>query len=168
MSERHHVVLIDGSLRMVCRNKFPTLIAIRRNHATYRRSVVRGRRWFAPSATAAGAATVRIGTLSVRIAIPPSTSATVGARIAASVWASNQAASPRPDVAAKLLVVSGPLRKSQFPLGTDLVIGRDLDSTIRLDDPAVSPRHCSIASQDGQLILCDLDSHAALSLMEFP
>jgi Nif-specific regulatory protein len=71
-------------------------------------------------------------------------------------------------VAAKLLVVSGPLRKSQFPLGTNLVIGRDLDSTIRLDDPAVSPHHCTIASQDGQLILCDLDSHAGTFVNGIP
>jgi Nif-specific regulatory protein len=71
-------------------------------------------------------------------------------------------------VAAKLLVVSGPLRKSQFPLGTNLVIGRDRDSTIRLDDPAVSPQHCSIASQDGQLILCDLDSHAGTFVNGIP
>jgi Nif-specific regulatory protein len=71
-------------------------------------------------------------------------------------------------VAAKLLVVSGPLRKSQFPLGTDLVIGRDLESTIRLDDPAVSPQHCTIASQDGQLILCDLDSHAGTFVNGIP
>jgi transcriptional regulator with GAF, ATPase, and Fis domain len=71
-------------------------------------------------------------------------------------------------VAAKLLVVSGPLRKSQFPIGTDLVIGRDLESTIRLDDPAVSPQHCSVRSQDGQLILCDLDSHAGTFVNGIP
>jgi transcriptional regulator with GAF, ATPase, and Fis domain len=71
-------------------------------------------------------------------------------------------------VAAKLLVVSGPLRKSQFPIGTDLVIGRDLESTIRLDDPAVSPQHCSIATQDGQLILCDLDSHGGTFVNGIP
>jgi pSer/pThr/pTyr-binding forkhead associated (FHA) protein len=71
-------------------------------------------------------------------------------------------------VAAKLLVVSGPLRKSQFPLGTNLVIGRDLDSTIRLDDPAVSPHHCTIASQDGRLMLCDLDSHSGTFVNGIP
>jgi hypothetical protein len=41
MSERHQVALIDGSLWIVWRNNFTTMIAIRRNHATYRRSVVR-------------------------------------------------------------------------------------------------------------------------------
>ena len=71
-------------------------------------------------------------------------------------------------MAAKLLVVSGPLRKSQFPIGTDLIIGRDLESTIRLDDPTVSPQHCTIASQDGQLILCDLDSHAGTFVNGIP
>jgi transcriptional regulator with GAF, ATPase, and Fis domain len=71
-------------------------------------------------------------------------------------------------VAAKLLVVSGPLRNSQFPVGTDLVIGRALQSTIRLDDPAVSPQHCTIQSQDGQLILCDLDSHAGTFINGIP
>ena len=71
-------------------------------------------------------------------------------------------------MAAKLLVVGGPLRNSQFPLGNDVAIGRDVDSTIRLDDPAVSPRHCTITSQDGQLILCDLDSHAGTFVNGIP
>lgn len=71
-------------------------------------------------------------------------------------------------MAAKLLVVSGPLRKSQFPLATDVGVGRDLDSTIRLDDPAVSPHHCSIAWRDGHLILCDLDSHTGTFVNGIP
>jgi transcriptional regulator with GAF, ATPase, and Fis domain len=58
----------------------------------------------------------------------------------------------------KLLVMSGPLRKSVFPLGADLTIGRDADNNIRLEDPAVSPHHCNIGICDGHSILIDLDS----------
>jgi len=61
-------------------------------------------------------------------------------------------------VAAKLLVVSGPLRRSEFPLAGQIGIGREAGNFIRLEDPAVSPQHCRIAVQNGRTILEDLES----------
>jgi transcriptional regulator with GAF, ATPase, and Fis domain len=71
-------------------------------------------------------------------------------------------------VAPKLLVVSGPLRNSQFPLGPDLTIGRDPDNSIRLDDPAVSPHHCSIHLLGEQSILTDRQSHSGTFVNGIP
>jgi Nif-specific regulatory protein len=61
-------------------------------------------------------------------------------------------------MAGRLLAISGPLRKSEFPLGAELSIGSDAANAICLQDPAVSPHHCTIALRDGRLILTDLDS----------
>jgi Nif-specific regulatory protein len=58
----------------------------------------------------------------------------------------------------RLLAISGPLRKSEFALATDLAIGSESDNHVRLRDPAVSPHHCAIVLQDGRLMLSDLDS----------
>ena len=68
----------------------------------------------------------------------------------------------------KLLVVSGPLRNSQFPLGSDLTIGRDPDNSIRLDDPSVSPHHCSIHILGEHSILTDLQSHSGTFVNGIP
>jgi transcriptional regulator with GAF, ATPase, and Fis domain len=62
-------------------------------------------------------------------------------------------------LAPKLLAISGPLRNSEFPLGAQVAIGRDVGNTIRLEDSAVSPQHCVIESHDGNAILVDLESH---------
>src|ERR1700747_826362 len=62
-------------------------------------------------------------------------------------------------VATKLLAISGPLRKSEFPLGPEVTMGRDAGNDILIEDPAVSPHHCRIGLQDGRFILSDLDSH---------
>jgi transcriptional regulator with GAF, ATPase, and Fis domain len=59
----------------------------------------------------------------------------------------------------KLLAISGPLRKSVFPLSAQLAIGRDTRNSIRIEDQAVSPHHCVIESHDGKVILTDLASH---------
>ena len=68
----------------------------------------------------------------------------------------------------KLLAISGPLRKSEFPLGPEVTMGRDAGNVILIEDPAVSPHHCRIASQDGRLILIDLDSHAGTFVNGIP
>ncbi len=68
----------------------------------------------------------------------------------------------------KLLVVSGPLRNSHFPLGSDLTIGRDPGNSIRLDDPAVSPHHCSIHVLGEHSILTDLQSHSGTFVNGIP
>ena len=59
---------------------------------------------------------------------------------------------------AKLLAISGPLRKSEYPMGPEVLLGRDADSVIRLEDPTVSPHHCRIELRDGRSVLIDLDS----------
>jgi transcriptional regulator with GAF, ATPase, and Fis domain len=61
-------------------------------------------------------------------------------------------------MARRLLAISGPLRKSEFPLGPEVAIGRDPDNTLRLEDSAVSPHHCRIALRGDTFILTDLDS----------
>ena len=72
------------------------------------------------------------------------------------------------DVAAKLQVVSGPLRKSEFPLRDTVSIGCDAACTIRLGDSAVSPRHCEIQFAGGRLLLRDLDSHSGTFVNGIP
>jgi transcriptional regulator with GAF, ATPase, and Fis domain len=62
-------------------------------------------------------------------------------------------------LATKLLAISGPLRKSEFPLCAQVAIGSDARNTIRLQDSAVSPHHCTIDSHDGKVVLTDLESH---------
>jgi Nif-specific regulatory protein len=72
-------------------------------------------------------------------------------------------------VAAKLLAISGPLRKSEFPLGAIVTIGRDTGNTIRLEDPAICPRHCKIELlHDGRSMLQDLDSHSGTFVNGIP
>jgi transcriptional regulator with GAF, ATPase, and Fis domain len=62
-------------------------------------------------------------------------------------------------LATKLLAISGPLRKSEFPLCAQVAIGTDARNTIRLEDSTVSPQHCVIESHDGRVVLTDLESH---------
>jgi transcriptional regulator with GAF, ATPase, and Fis domain len=68
----------------------------------------------------------------------------------------------------KLLAISGPLRKSEFPLGTGLAIGFGTDNNVRLRDPAVSPHHCAIALEEGCVILSDLDSESGTFVNGIP
>jgi transcriptional regulator with GAF, ATPase, and Fis domain len=58
----------------------------------------------------------------------------------------------------KLVAMSGPFREAEFPVVAELAIGRDAKNNIRLEDPAVSPEHCTLAVCDGRIILIDLDS----------
>ena len=62
-------------------------------------------------------------------------------------------------MATKLLAISGPLRKSEFPLCAQLTIGTDARNTIHLEDSTISPQHCVIESRDGRVVLTDLESH---------
>src|SRR6266700_8226702 len=71
-------------------------------------------------------------------------------------------------MAGRLVAISGPLRKSEFPLGQQVSIGRDAGNAIRLEDPEVSPHHCSIGSQDGRLVLTDLDSSSGTFVNGIP
>src|SRR5271154_6101309 len=69
---------------------------------------------------------------------------------------------------AKLVAMNGPLRKSEFPISGELSVGREEDNTIRLEDPWVSARHCTIAEQNGRFILQDLESHAGTFVNGIP
>ena len=62
-------------------------------------------------------------------------------------------------MATKLLAISGPLRKCEFPLYAQVAIGTDVRNTIRLEDSTVSPQHCVIESHNGKVVLTDLESH---------
>jgi transcriptional regulator with GAF, ATPase, and Fis domain len=69
----------------------------------------------------------------------------------------------------KLLAISGPLRKSEFALGTeDLTIGRDGDNQICIQDSGVSPHHCTIVFEDDRVVLSDLDSHSGTFVNGIP
>jgi transcriptional regulator with GAF, ATPase, and Fis domain/pSer/pThr/pTyr-binding forkhead associated (FHA) protein len=74
----------------------------------------------------------------------------------------------RPTVATTLLAISGPLRKSEFVLGSALTIGRDAGNHICIEDPAVSPHHCKIEFQDSRPVLLDLDSHSGTFVNGIP
>jgi transcriptional regulator with GAF, ATPase, and Fis domain len=71
-------------------------------------------------------------------------------------------------VPTKLLAISGPLKRAEFPLDAHVVIGRDPNNAIHLDDPAVAPHHCGIAVEAGHLILTDLDSHSGTFVNGIP
>jgi transcriptional regulator with GAF, ATPase, and Fis domain len=69
---------------------------------------------------------------------------------------------------AKLVVINGALRKSEFLILGEVNIGQDLDNTIRLEDPWVSPHHCTISEQNGRFLLHDLESHAGTFVNGIP
>ena len=71
-------------------------------------------------------------------------------------------------MAAKLLVVSGPLRRSEFPLSGEIGIGRESGNAIRLVDSDVSPHHCRITQIDGRTALQDLESHSGTFVNGIP
>jgi len=68
----------------------------------------------------------------------------------------------------RLLAISGPLRKYEFALKGEVAMGREADNAIRLEDPAVSAYHCTIASREGQFILNDLESHSGTFVNGIP
>ncbi len=115
---------------------------------------------------------IRIGAPSVRIGAFTSDSDT---RRLAIEWRPHTGIPPnwKPQevgrtVATKLLAISGPLRKLEFPLGAEVVIGRNAGNTIHLEDPTVSPNHCRISQMDGRIILSDLDSHSGTFVNGIP
>jgi transcriptional regulator with GAF, ATPase, and Fis domain len=58
----------------------------------------------------------------------------------------------------KLSTLSGPLRKTEFPLETEVSIGSASSNQILLEEPAVSPHHCRITVENGRFFLMDLES----------
>jgi Nif-specific regulatory protein len=60
----------------------------------------------------------------------------------------------------RLAVLGGPLKEKLFPFaGAELTIGREPSNHLHLTDVLVSRKHCVIRSEQGQFLICDLDSH---------
>jgi two-component system cell cycle response regulator len=60
---------------------------------------------------------------------------------------------------ASLTLLNGPDAGQVFPLSGEDVIGRDFDSSVRIDDPSLSRSHARIVRQaNGKFVLEDLDS----------
>jgi transcriptional regulator with GAF, ATPase, and Fis domain len=68
----------------------------------------------------------------------------------------------------KLLALSGPLARSDFPFLQSLSIGRDASNSIRLNDQAVSLHHCSIRQESERFILTDLESDSGTLVNGIP
>ena len=58
-----------------------------------------------------------------------------------------------------LLITSGPLQGKEFPIDKDeYVLGSGLNVNLKLDDSAVSRRHCEIKVNEQGYSIADLDS----------
>src|SRR2546427_1101382 len=65
------------------------------------------------------------------------------------------------DMNPRIVAISGPLKGSIFSIDeSDLIIGRARSCSVRLDDPSVSTRHCSINRAGEYSLLADLGSAA--------
>jgi transcriptional regulator with GAF, ATPase, and Fis domain len=71
-------------------------------------------------------------------------------------------------VSAKLLAIRGPLKKSEFVLGTGVSIGSGEACEIRLQDGSVSEQHCAIAVVNGRHVVRDLDSRSGTFVNGIP
>jgi DNA-binding NtrC family response regulator len=70
----------------------------------------------------------------------------------------SERAPPRAQVAAKLVVVSGPDAGLEVPLDTIVDVGADPSCKLALRDPAVSRKHVSVAVVGGRIVVKDLGS----------
>jgi transcriptional regulator with GAF, ATPase, and Fis domain len=68
----------------------------------------------------------------------------------------------------KLAALSGPLRKSEFPVAGVLSIGRNPSNSICLDEATVSPSHCRISCDNERFLLTDLDSDSGTFVNGIP
>ena len=59
---------------------------------------------------------------------------------------------------AKLVVVSGSTKASEFTLRLPAVLGRGREATLMLPHPLVSRRHCEIFESNGYLVVRDMGS----------
>src|SRR6516162_11344163 len=71
-------------------------------------------------------------------------------------------------VRSKLLTISGPLRKAEFPLGSIVPIGSAAENAICLEDGTVSAHHCRIEIQGQRYVLTDLESPAGTFVNGIP
>ena len=68
----------------------------------------------------------------------------------------------------RIVAISGPLRGSEFFIDEDdLYIGRGARSHIRLEDPLVSPKHCSLYWLGDRCMLQDRLSENGTFVNEF-
>ena len=59
----------------------------------------------------------------------------------------------------RLLVVSGPLKHSIFPLsGNEIAVGRESSNVLAISDPSLSRRHCLISREGDEYKIRDLES----------
>jgi transcriptional regulator with GAF, ATPase, and Fis domain len=68
----------------------------------------------------------------------------------------------------KLAALSGPLRKSEFPVAGFVSIGRNSSNLITLEDESVSPSHCRINCDNGRFLLTDMDSDSGTFVNGIP
>ena len=68
----------------------------------------------------------------------------------------------------KLAALSGPLRKSEFPVAGFVSIGRNSSNLITLEDESVSPSHCRINCDHGRFLLTDMDSDSGTFVNGIP
>ena len=68
----------------------------------------------------------------------------------------------------KLVVLSGPLGKSEFRFSTPLSIGRDASNPICIDDPTIAQIHCKIARQNNSFLLTDQDTSSGTFVNGIP
>lgn len=58
----------------------------------------------------------------------------------------------------KIRIIDGPSGPSLYPAGDSVLIGRDADSDIRLEDAAASAKHARLWRQGRRWVIEDLDS----------
>ena len=59
---------------------------------------------------------------------------------------------------AKLVVTSGDLDQEEFPMGSEVLIGRSADCDVRIPTPFVSRQHARITQTDGRYFIQDLET----------
>jgi two-component system, NtrC family, response regulator HydG len=62
------------------------------------------------------------------------------------------------DVQPKLSTLSGPLRKTEFPIEGTMCIGSASGNRVQLEEAGVSSQHCCIRVENGRFVLTDLES----------
>lgn len=80
------------------------------------------------------------------------------AAVAEEVPGSDATLVSRPEPAACLRCIAGPLQGQEFPVGQGLMLGRSVEASVVIGDPHVSNRHAWIGPIGGKLLLRDNQS----------